>query len=211
MPFFYLYAIILVIMKRFIFLITGLSLFLTSCAATFLKVENQSDISIDKNEKILLCATSHNRDFAIKVQNEIAACLKKKNIDSVIFEEIDMPLLEFEKTKYEKYCLENGIRYAMFLKGISCSSQTGYMPPSTKLETYSYYVNGKLQTGSRTVSVPGYYYQYLTASFSVEFADVFSGESIFTARANTTGSNSASEKTLSRSFASKITKKLIKK
>lgn len=193
-------------------LLSILLISVSGCANTSFKVSKESqEITINANGKILLVATSIKYDFAKLLIDDVYEGLQKKYRNISKYEDI-LPSISIN-TKLDdvkSFCMENDIKYIIKLEGITCVKLTGYMPPSQKIETYSYYSNGKLQTGTRTVSVPGYNYTYLQAYLLLNIVDIETEKTLVKAQVTTTGSMSAVESHVAQSMAGKIVKKLVK-
>lgn len=189
----------------FVFSVSG-------CANTSFKIiEQNKDTYINREDKILLVVTSINYDFAKFVRDDVYDGLQKKNFNILKYSDILSAVsINKDENNISDFCKEHDIKYIIKLEGITCVEALGYMPPSQKIETYSYYSNGKMQTGTKTVSVPGYNYTYLQAYLSINILDADTEDSLVKINVTTTGSMSALKSKISKSMANKITNKIVR-
>lgn len=189
----------------FVFLLSG-------CANTSFKISKEAQsITIEPHDKVLLVVTSIDYDFAKLVRDYVYDGFQKKNFNILNYSDV-LPAISINKDgdNTRAFCKENGIKYIIRLENITCVKATGYMPPSQKLETYTYYSNGKLQTGTRNVSVPGYYYTYLQAYLLINIVDVETEKTLVKVQVTTTGSMSAVESHVAKSMSKKIVNKIVR-
>lgn len=197
---------------RLILLSVFLVCSVSGCANTSFKISKQNQkITIEPNDKVLLVATSINYDFAKFVRDYVYDGLQKKNFNILIFPDV-LPAISLNKDADDVgiFSKEHSCKYIIKLEGITCVKATGYMPPSQKIETYSYYSNGKLQTGTKTVSVPGYNYTYLQAYLLINIVDVETEKTLVKVQVTTTGSMSAVESHVAKSMSKKIVNKIVR-
>lgn len=201
-------------------LLTFFSVVLVSgCATTSFKVTNQAeDVKLQNGDTVLICASTFtDQDFTKTVLDNVEEKLKTKKINVVVYPEVFVSKL-YEDSEDGKAFLaakECNADYVIELFNVTCSHLTGYMPPSVVTEPYTYYVNGKLQVGTRTVSKPGYYYPYFNVGLEVRIINCSADDdekksSVLIAKVNTSGTENASEKTVSKAIAKKIVKKITK-
>lgn len=189
----------------FVFLLSG-------CANTSFKISKEAqNITIEPHDKVLLVVTSIDYDFAKLVRDYVYDGFQKKNFNTLNYSDV-LPAISINKDadNVSDFCKNNDIKYIIKLENCTCVKATGYMPPSQKLETYTYYSNGKLQTGTRNVSVPGYYYTYLQAYLLVNILDAKTESSLVKVQATTTGSMSAVESHVAKSMSKKIVNKIVR-
>lgn len=184
----------------------------SGCANTSFKISKEArNITIEPHDKVLLVVTSIDYDFAKLVRDYVYDGFQKKKFNILNYSDV-LPAISINKDadNVSDFCKNKDIKYIIKLENCTCVKATGYMPPSQKLETYTYYSNGKLQTGTRNVSVPGYYYTYLQAYLLVNILDAKTESSLVKVQTTTTGSMSAVESHIAKSMSKKIVNKIVR-